>query len=187
MRPQKKQDIEIITSLVKTFRTNGYEGTSLTELAKATGLKKASLYHRFPNGKQEMAEAVINYIDDWAEQNIFKSLKDEKTLPIERLIKGLDEIRNSYNGGKESCIFRALSLGQSLDIFEQQIKNGMKKWIKAFQNIGISLGLSEAEANEKAISTLIKIQGSLIVTKGLNDLSVFETTLNEIKSNYLKK
>ena len=56
MRPQKVQDIEIIESLVKTFRSNGYEGTSLAELAKSTGLKKASLYHRFPDGKQEMAQ-----------------------------------------------------------------------------------------------------------------------------------
>ena len=61
MRPQKVQDIEIMTSLVKTFRSRGYEGSSLAELAKSTGLKKASLYHRFPKGKEEMAIAVLNH------------------------------------------------------------------------------------------------------------------------------
>ncbi|MEP1982729.1 MAG: helix-turn-helix domain-containing protein, partial [Maribacter dokdonensis] len=61
MRPQKVLDIEILTGLTKVFRSRGYEGASLKELSEATGLKKASLYHRFPNGKQEMADAVLQH------------------------------------------------------------------------------------------------------------------------------
>lgn len=185
MRPQKVQDIEIIESLVKTFRSNGYEGTSLAELAKSTGLKKASLYHRFPDGKQEMANAVLDYIEEWADEHVIKSLIDENLTPSERLLNGLKQIRNGYDGGKESCIFRALSLGQSLDLFGDHIKNGMNKWIVAFKHLGLAFGLSDTEAQKKAMDSLIKIQGSLVVTKGLNDLSIFETALNEIEINYL--
>ena len=162
MRPQKVQDIEIMTSLVQSFRSKGYEGTSLADLAKSTGLKKASLYHRFPNGKQEMANAVLDYIEEWVDENIFKSLLEESVAPKERLSKAIDQIRNSYDGGKEACIFRALSIGQSVDLFDLKIKNGMKKWIHAFEKIGINLGLSEEESIKKSINTLIKIQGSLI-------------------------
>ena len=186
MRPQKVKDSDIMVSLVKTFRSKGYEGTSIAELAQSTGLKKASLYHRFPNGKQEMATAVLNHIDEWVETHIIKSLMDKSKTPTQRLINGLDEIRNSYDGGKETCIFRALSLGDSLALFNQHIKNGMHKWVDAFENLGISFGLSITDAHKNAMNTLIKIQGSLIVTKGLNDLTIFETTLKEIELTYLK-
>ena len=185
MRPQKVQDIDIMNSLVKAFRSNGYEGTSLSELSKSTGLKKASLYHRFPGGKQEMASAVLNYIDEWVEQHIFKAFLDESTPPTERLVNGLEEIKKSYGNGNETCIFRALSIGQGLELFDLQIKNGMNKWITVFKELGNSLGFSNEEATKNAINTLIKIQGSLIVTKGINDLTIFETTLNEIKSTFL--
>jgi AcrR family transcriptional regulator len=187
MRPQKVQDIDIMTSLVKTFRSKGYEGASLAELAQSTGLKKASLYHRFPNGKQEMATAVLNHIDQWVEEHIIKSLMDETKTPAERLVNGLEQIRNSYDGGNETCIFRVLSLGHSLELFDQHIKNGMNKWIDVFNNVGISFGLSEVDAQHKAMNVLIKIQGSLIVTKGLNDLRIFENTLKEIEQTYLKQ
>ena len=187
MRPQKIQDEDIMKSLVKTFRSKGYEGSSLTELAKNTGLKKASLYHRFPNGKEEMANAVLLYIEKWVEQHIFKSLLDESKAPIERLINGIEQIRNSYDKGKESCIFRALSIGQGLELFDLQIKNGMNKWLKTFKELGISFGLSIEEANKESLNTLIKIQGSLIVTKNMDDLTIFESTLNEIKNTYLNK
>ena len=63
----------------------------------------------------------------------------------------------------------------------------MNKWITVFKNVGISFGLSDADALKQAMNTLIKIQGSLIVTKGLNDLSIFETTLKEIEVSYLKQ
>lgn len=186
MRPQKVQDTEIMTSLVKAFRSKGYEGTSLAELAESTGLKKASLYHRFPKGKQEMAMAVLNYIDERVEEHIFKLLMDDTKSPSERLLNSLDQIRNSYDGGKETCIFRALSLGQSLELFNLQIKHGMNKWIDAFKHLGLAFGQSNLEADRNALNVLIKIQGSLIVTKGLDDLTIFEATLNEIKSDYLK-
>ena len=187
MRPQKVQDIEIMTSLVQAFRSKGYEGTSLAELAKSTGLKKASLYHRFPKGKEEMANAVLDHIEEWVDEHIFKSLLEENTAPKDRLLHALNEIRNSYDGGKEACIFRALSIGQSVDLFDLKIKNGMKKWIHAFEKIGFDLGLSEEESIKKSMNTLIKIQGSLIVTKGFNDLSIFENTLKEIEYSYLNQ
>ncbi|WP_282116297.1 TetR/AcrR family transcriptional regulator [Cellulophaga baltica] len=186
MRPQKVQDTEIMISLVKTFRSKGYEGTSLAELAESTGLKKASLYHRFPKGKQEMATAVLDFLEEWVDQHLFTLLLDENKSPEARIKEGIAEIRKSYDHGKETCIFRALSLGQSLELFEVQIHRGMSKWINAFKNIGIALGLTVSEAQQQAVDTLIKIQGSLIVTRGMNDLAIFETTLQEIQTTYLK-
>ncbi|MDH3644464.1 MAG: TetR/AcrR family transcriptional regulator, partial [Gammaproteobacteria bacterium] len=34
--------------LVTVFKKRGYEGATLNQLADATGLSKASLYHHFP-------------------------------------------------------------------------------------------------------------------------------------------
>ena len=167
------------------YKRQGYEGTSLAELAKSTGLKKASLYHRFPKGKEEMANAVLAYIEEWVDVHIFEILLDESLPSEERLQKALVQIRNSYDNGKETCIFRALSIGQSLELFDLQIKNGMYKWVSAFTKFGVAIGLSETKANESALHTLIKIQGSLIVTKVMSDLSIFESTLQEIEATYI--
>ena len=43
------------------FRADGYEGASLSRLSEATGLKKASLYHRFPGGKEQMASEILDW------------------------------------------------------------------------------------------------------------------------------
>ena len=185
MRPQKVLDIDMITKLTEVFRERGYEGTSLAEIAKATGLKKASLYHRFPNGKQEMAEAVLTHVDEWVETHIFKVLLDESRTPEERLVAGLDSIRNFYNNGEQVCVFRALSMKSGLELFQIQIENGMKRWIEVFEIVGKTFQISPSKAKEEAIQTLVEIQGSLILVKGLSDLKIFENTLQKIRNRYI--
>jgi len=187
MRPQKVLDIEILAGLSKVFRSKGYEGASLKDLSDATGLKKASLYHRFPDGKKGMADAVLNHIDNWVDKKVFFEFLNTEKTPEERLKTGLKAIRVLYKGGEETCIFRALSMQSSLELFENQISVGMKKWINTFEELGIALGLSTSIAKDKAYQSLIKIQGSLIVTKGLNDINVFENILVQIENEYLSR
>lgn len=186
MRPQKVLDTEILTGLTKVFRSKGYEGASLKELSEATGLKKASLYHRFPNGKREMADAVLHHMGEWVEHNILRALADEEVSPQMRIKNSIAQIRKLYSGGKEVCILRALSMQAGLELFDKQIQNGMEQWIDAFHKVGLALGLSDSKAKKYAIQTLIDIQGSLIVTKGLDDIKVFEQTLKKIENSYLK-
>lgn len=187
MRPQKVLDKDIIIGLTKIFRSKGYEGASLKELAEATGLQKASLYHRFPNGKQEMAEAVFAYFDKWVTEKVFTTLLDEQEDPEMRLKNGLDQIRLLYENGNEVCIFRALSMPAGLELFKEQVSKGMEQWIEVFNKVGLALKFSPSEAKRTALQTFIEIQGSLVVTKGLNDPGVFEKTLQKIEQTYLNR
>jgi len=54
MRPSKMSDEKVFEGLSDVFRRKGYDGASYSDLMKATGLVKASLYHRFPGGKADM-------------------------------------------------------------------------------------------------------------------------------------
>lgn len=177
----------MISGLTKVFRDKGYEGTSLNDLAEVTGLKKASLYHRFPNGKQEMAECVLNNIDDWVDDNIFFPLMDEDRSTKLRLQDALKNIEILYDSGKKTCVLRAFSMYSGLSLFEEQVRSGMEKWITAFTALGISLKFNSQESKQYAILTLIELQGGLIVTKGLADTSIFKGTLKNIEKRYSKK
>lgn len=185
MRPQKILDQDLLIALSKVFRSKGYEGASLKELAEATGLQKASLYHRFPKGKQEMAESVLKHMAKWVEENILAALNNENDSLELRLKNGLAHVRTLYDGGKETCIFRAFSMETGLDLFEESINEGLNEWIDTFTQLGISANLTAEIAHKNAIQTLIEIQGSLILTKALNDTNVFNNTLINIEKRYL--
>jgi AcrR family transcriptional regulator len=185
MRPLKVENQLVINGLMSVFMTKGYDGASLNDLAEASGLKKASLYHRFPEGKKEIAAAVLTYVNEWIGENIYALLTNTSILPRERLKKALENIDILYNKGENSCIIRAMSLDAGLEIFGEQVKETLQLWIDGFTELGSALGFSKEIATEKALQTLITIQGSLVVSKAWGATTAFQLALKTIEKNYL--
>lgn len=187
MRPQKVENQALLTGLMKVLSAKGYDGASLNELADASGLQKASLYHRFPAGKKEITSAVLNFVNDWVKKNIYGLLTNSSLSPALRLKTVVKNINELYNNGNSICILRALSMDTGVDIFGEQIKESMLLWVKGFTSLGEDFGLSKDTAREKAYTVLISIQGSLIVSKSLGSNSWYKATLKNVESLYLKK
>ena len=185
MRPQKVDNEAMMKGLMSVLRSRGYDGASLKELSEATGLKKASLYHRFPGGKQEMASAVLAYVNKWTTQHISQLLANSELPPKQRLEQALYNIDQLYVGGDVSCIFRALSTEVGLDLFGEQLQQGMQAWIEAFTALGTDFGQSKEEANSNALRSIVDIQGTLVVGKCLSDTSIFERMTEQIRQRYL--
>jgi len=186
MRPQKALDKQVINGLTEVFCSKGYEGASLQDLATASGLKKASLYHRFPEGKKEMADAVLTHLNTFVQENVFDVLDDKNKKPEVRLKAALESIGELYDGGRRTCVFRALSMEAGIELFGKQIEAGMKQWIAKFEHIGLELKLSPKQANDYALQTLIDIQGCLIVVRGLGNTDIFDKTMEAISIRYLQ-
>ena len=62
---------EILEAALDLFSVNGYEATSISQLADAVGIRKASLYSHFAN-KQEILDTVVETVlKGYAEHSIF--------------------------------------------------------------------------------------------------------------------
>lgn len=186
MRPVKVEDKELIEGLNRVFREKGYEGASLNELAESTGLKKASLYHRFPEGKKEIGLAVLSYSSEWLQENLYTLLGKEEITAKERLEQALSKVSELYNEGRDTCILRSLSMEAGMQIFGKEIKGEMVKWITNFTKLGIDFGLDKTAAEDKAKEVLIKVQGSLVVSNAMSDNIIFMSTLKSIKDLYIE-
>ena len=187
MRPQKVEDKQVLDGIIKVFRSKGYEGASLAELADTIGLKKASLYHRFPGGKQEMAEVVLAYAGEWVKEYIISVLNDRTEDPTKRLKISLKNISVFYDNGETGCLFRALSMDNSIHLFVERLQVGMNRWIDAFTNLGLDMDFTEEQARSMATDVLISIQGSLIVSKTMDSTQPFQDTIKKIESMYVKE
>jgi len=179
-----EQDI-VLEKLMDVFRSVGYDGASMTDLADATGLKKASLYHRFPEGKEAMAHAVLNHVANWNNAQIFDILVSSGPVE-ERLDTALKSIDTLYNGGRVACILRALSHGRAAEIFRSEIAEIFGKWVTAFAHVAGDVGHDPQSANRLGESTLIRIQGSLILAQTLHRPDLFQDALRDIKTDFLK-
>ncbi len=184
MRPQKVNDRELIDMLFDAIRTKGYEGASISELAALTGLKKASLYYRFPGGKEDIVRAVLKDVTSWSEKHIAGVLESHNLDADTRLEVTLSNIDAHYRSGKKNCIFGALALDNGLQLFGQDIKSGIRIWIRAFSAYGQSIGLTRQAAEKKANKVISLIQGSLVLCRIMEDRSAWDEALQNIEELY---
>jgi AcrR family transcriptional regulator len=174
----------VIERLMNVFRSVGYDGASLAELASATGLKKASLYHRFPEGKLAMADAVLDYVIEWTNREISEVLFS--SMPgTERLDAALNSIYMLYDGGRLACILRAMSQGTAGEIFRDKIADIFQRWLTAFTHLATDLGHEVGKARRLGESTVIKIQGALILGQTLQRPEIFQNVLIEVKNDFI--
>ena len=62
---------EILEAALDLFSVNGYEATSISQLADAVGIRKASLYSHFVN-KQDILDKIVKMVlDGYAQHSIF--------------------------------------------------------------------------------------------------------------------
>ncbi|BAY35481.1 TetR family transcriptional regulator (plasmid) [Nostoc carneum NIES-2107] len=168
-----------IPFLLQLFRQYGYDGTTLSKISEATGLGKASLYHHFPGGKDEMVNAVLSYLEQWLEQNILQDLRIEGDA-LTRFQKMSDHISKLYEGGKQPCLFAILLMGSARDVFHTKLQTLLHTWIDAIAEVLIAAGLDETLAKQRGEDAAIAIQGSLILSHGLNDFVPFQRIVKQL-------
>ena len=172
-------DIELIDRLTDVFRKHGFEGASLTLIAEATGLKRASLYHRFPGGKAEMAEAVLTRADDWLISHALSPLEGSGE-PADRLCIMTTALSEFYGAGRHSCLLDAFSLGGENSDIRKHVRASTNAWIEALAAVAREIGIEEADAHARAQDVVASIQGTLVLSRATGDLTAFQRALLKI-------
>ena len=76
---------EILEAALDLFAVNGYEATSISQLADAVGIRKASLYSHFAN-KQDILDTVVETVlKGYADHSIF--VRDKTGMTAEDVAK----------------------------------------------------------------------------------------------------
>jgi AcrR family transcriptional regulator len=171
---------DVIPVLGEIFREHGFSGTSLSQITERTGLGKGSLYHFFPNGKKEMAEAVLDEVAQWFETNVFSPLQQcpDPGLGIRKMFRAVDRY---FRSGNRICLVGAFALDDTRDQFEVRVNAYFATWTRALRTALQRNGFAAAEAKAGAEEIVAGIQGALVLARSLDDPNVFTRTLKRLQ------
>lgn len=175
----------LLARLSAVFRDFGYEAATLTMLSEATGLKKASLYHRFPGGKEQMAREVLESAGAWLEEHILAPLKGAgaPAARIGDMTKRLDEF---YSGGKQACLLNMLSSSRIHEgPFTNLIRQMFEAWIEALSVVLTDAGADRKVARLRAERAIMLLQGSLVFSRGMGTTRPFREFLKALPRELL--
>ncbi len=175
---------ELLDRLYVTFSRYGYEGASMTRIAEATGLGKASLYHHFPDGKREMAMAVLEHVRAWYEESVFRPLAGV-TPPRMRLAGMLDALGRRYDNGGVACLPALLAQTEERSMFGDTIADLFRRLIASITQTLCDAGLARDIAQRRAHDGALRIQGALTLARSLNEARIFTAMAAELPDQLL--
>ena len=175
---------EILERLYETFGRYGYEGASMARIAASTGLGKASLYHHFPGGKREMAQAVLAHVRGWYEINVFRTLEGV-TPPRQRIAAMLEAIGRHHDGGNKACLPALLALTEERSVFGTAIRDLFHRMIGAIAQTLCDAGFARDIATRRAAEAALRIQGALVLARAMTDPRIYTAMASELPDQLL--
>ncbi len=166
---------DLIPPIAEIFRRYGFDGASIGIIATETGAGRSSLYHFFPGGKEEMADAVLAHIHGWFEDNIFKPLDEEPSQQaLPEMFVALDDY---FQSGQRVCLVGAFALDDVRDRFTQQIESYFARWTSALCACLHRSGYSKSSAETEAVSILAAVQGGIVLARASGNDAAFRVAV----------
>ena len=175
---------DVITLLGEVFRQHGFSGTSLSQITLHTGLGKGSLYHFFPNGKKQMAEAVLDDVEEWFETHVFSNLRNSKN-PKAGIKQMFADVDHYFCSGNRICLLGSFALDDTRDQFATRVNTYFTSWCEALADTLKRNGLTPKKATDTAEFTVASIQGALVLARSQDDPKVFTRVLKRLQNQLI--
>jgi AcrR family transcriptional regulator len=171
----------VIERLAAVFRSSGFERASLSDLSRASGLQRSSLYHLFPDGKAQMAREVIDRSNEVFSEYVLATLEGDAP-PRVRFDRMVRSINRYYDKGREACLLGIFALELPSDAFGASIRAGFERWIELLTKLFADDGYPRKEAVLRAREVVAAVQGSLVVSRGMGSTVVFRDLMARLGS-----
>ncbi len=172
---------KLVSTTSKLIRKKGYFGTGINEILKSVEVPKGSLYHHFPDGKDELIQEAIMYGGEammmkYGEALRGKDAADGLSAMVDVMV---EELRNS--DFEDACPIAAVALAAGN--IDEKIRKACDKVFKGWQsNLSGYLerrGITNAE--EKANELYAMFEGGYVLSKAHRDLNYLEMQKKFIK------
>lgn len=170
---------DAIPVLAELFREHGFAGASLSEITKRTGLGKGSLYHFFPNGKEEMARAVLDDVAAWFETNVFIPLREGED-PVAGIDAMFGSVVDFFHSGRRVCLVGTFALDDTRERFAAELQSYFAAWIRVLSGALKRSGFDARAARETAEDVVAGIQGALVLARSQDDPAVFMRAIKRL-------
>ncbi|NJL12200.1 MAG: TetR/AcrR family transcriptional regulator [Microscillaceae bacterium] len=168
---EKHQDTktELILKAAQVFNQQGYHQASISTLAEACGVKASLFYYYFQN-KEDLMEAVLEYILGISTQKLKIMAADNGLSQTEKLGKIRRFMEKLYLHNPGGCIMANTVLETALfsPKFIGVLKTFFSEWIEAYQLLYQSHYQAE-KALELAEATVQDIEGGIMLMKLYGD------------------
>jgi TetR/AcrR family transcriptional repressor of nem operon len=161
---------KIVEAAAPIFNKRGYEGSSLSELMEATGLKKGGIYRHF-SSKEQLAAEAFDYTWETAWNSRLQHV-DEKASGIEKLKQLIANFVNHRSPVSGGCpiLNTAIDADDGNPVLRAHVAKALRSWLsrlEAFVDEAQARAETQRGVDSQAVATLIvaSLEGALMISR----------------------
>lgn len=170
-RPDRSR-AALIDTAATLFRRQGYAATGLNQILDEAGVKPGSLYHHFPQGKQQLAAAVVDGAGAAIEQLLRRFLSGG--LPVADIVDRWVDVlvAGLIADGRDGCPIEPIATESvnASSLVRAASARAFTGWCAAIEERLRADGWSSAEAESVAVAVISLIEGALILSRIAGDV-----------------
>jgi TetR/AcrR family transcriptional repressor of nem operon len=160
----------IVAAAAPIFNQHGYEGSSLSELMEATGLKKGGIYRHF-SSKEELAAEAFDYAWEaaWKTRMVHLDEQAGGLDQLKQLIANFIDCRPPVAGGCP-VLNTAVDADNGNPVLRERVGKAIQFWKARLQKIlkiAAERGELSPRVDRKAVATIIvaTLEGALMISR----------------------
>jgi TetR/AcrR family transcriptional repressor of lmrAB and yxaGH operons len=158
----------IVRAAATLFRRNGYAATGINEIAEVSGAPKGSLYHYFPGGKDQIAEAAVRFAGAGVVATLEKLAQEHETAAA--MIRAYCKLLAGWmakSGFRDGCPIATtlLEAAPQSTAMTAAGREAFAGWCAVIARALVRDGFGKAEAKRLSILTVSSLEGALILAR----------------------
>lgn len=162
----------LIASTAELFRRQGYSATGVKQIVDAAGAPFGSMYHFFPEGKEELGAETIRWSGAIYGQliELFFEANTDLVVATRRFFDAAaDTVRDT--GYTDACPIAtvALEVASTSETLRQATAETFESWLAALDTYFVAAGLTKTRARALSVSLFSLLEGAFILARATRD------------------
>jgi TetR/AcrR family transcriptional repressor of lmrAB and yxaGH operons len=171
----------MVRSAASLISSRGVSATSFTEVLSDSAAPRGSIYHHFPDGKDQLAAEAMR----WASERVLAHLRAGPVgTPSEVLGRFINMWRNVVlaSNGASGCVVAGVAVdvnaGESglIDV----VRATFRSWVALLGDQLEAAGISRERAGSIALATLAAMEGALILCRAEGGVGPLDAVAAEL-------
>jgi TetR/AcrR family transcriptional regulator, lmrAB and yxaGH operons repressor len=172
----------MLISAAEVMRERGAAGVTIDEVLARSGAPRGSVYHHFPEGRNQLLAEALR----WAGDTITESIDSATDRGALRLVRGFTEFwertlqESDFNSG---CPVVAAAIGCSDDEAQLTViaSDIFGRWRDALTRAFVSDGFDAAQAESLSVTCIASLEGAVVMCRSIRSVEPLRQVASQIE------
>ena len=170
----------MVASAVKLLAMQGFQATSFSSVLKDSGAPRGSIYHHFPEGKDQLIAAAIDLAGARA-LALTESFVGMTATEIVDTFTGLWRAILVRSGFRAGCAVLAVTVSADTPELVDRAAAVFRSWREALGRAFAAAGIEAARARTLAVTLIAASEGATVLCRAERSLEPLEAVAGELR------